>query len=84
MKTIFCYCEIGGWEFSKYFILDGDYSHLDNTIINHIEAPEDKQSELSGILFDQDSGDYVINFYDKPQKEWLTGDFQFINTGFFV
>ena len=52
MKTIFIYDQCCQEEI-KFFIVPGDYSHLNNTYINAGETPEDeeKSDELLSILY---------------------------------
>ena len=59
MRTIFIYdqcCQ----DDVKFFILDGDYSHLDGIYINAVydndndNEKEQKQDELNALLFDNE------------------------------
>ena len=55
MKTVFIYDQCCQEEI-KFFIVPGDYSHLNNTYINAGETPEDeeKSDELLSILYTED------------------------------
>ena len=52
MKTLFLWCEPDG-DIVDFYILDGDYSHLDGVIINSC-TDEDKQEELFSLFYDDE------------------------------
>lgn len=55
MKTALLFLEIP--ESHKFFILDGDYTHLIDVYIG-LCSDEDKQTELSDLIFDNNAGDF--------------------------
>ena len=71
MKTIFIYdqcCQ----EDIKFFVVPGDYSHLNNTYINAGDTPEDeeKSDELLSILYSEDMKTIIPQLLDYfPVKE---------------
>lgn len=70
-KTVVMYCDTG-YIFPKYFILDGDYSHLNNVIVNtepNTEEDSRLQDELSELLWDV-NGNILVSMVDElPVKE---------------
>lgn len=67
-----------------FFELEGDYSHLDQTIINSSNDTK-KWAELNSILYGENMEDnteweYKITRLDKPTKDW---DF-FVTVGFLM
>jgi hypothetical protein len=67
MKTLFYFDGFGEYD-SGFFELEGDYSHLDGTVMNETED-QDKQKELSKILYD-DEGNDQQELQHAPTKDW--------------
>jgi hypothetical protein len=64
MKTIFIFDSFGEDDI-RFFVLEGDYTHLDKTFLNQANGIEENQDELNGILaYDVTTG--------KPKVEMLT------------
>jgi hypothetical protein len=64
-RTLFLYNEFEG--LVKFFILEGNYSHLDDVLLNEaVEDAEDikLQDELNTILFESD-GKLKVTLLDK-------------------
>jgi len=57
MKTVIIYETFT--EALKFYVADGDYSHLDKVFINSIDSDNDKQDELSNLFYDQQTGDFT-------------------------
>jgi len=85
MKTIFIYdqcCQ----EDIKFFVLDGDYSHLDKIYINEssdTEEEEQKQDELNALLFDPDNGQFKLLLIDSFPIDEINKDNIIITVGFY-
>lgn len=54
MKTVLIYDQCGEASI-EFYILDGDYQHLDRVYINGAEEEQEKQDELSALLYDNKS-----------------------------
>lgn len=65
-KTLFLYQEDSFKP--QWFVLDGNYSHLNGTYIN---SPEDNLNteELSALIFNPD-GSHKVDFIAGPTKDW--------------
>lgn len=66
---------------ASFFILDGDYSHLDDVIINSTED-EAKSEELSNLLFTKDGKAKLDLHCHKFPLDQITQDMKVINVGF--
>lgn len=53
MKTIVIWDEYDAE--IKFFVLEGNYSHLDNVYINGLHSSERKQIELYNLVYDEDT-----------------------------
>jgi len=85
MKTIFIYDQCC-LEPIKYFILNGNYSHLDKIYINEVSDTEEdelKQEELNELLFNSDTGDLKAILLDDFPISEITSDTVVISVGFF-
>ena len=58
-KTAFIY---NTGEEMRYFILEGDYRHLNGIYINSVEDDEAKQEELVLLVYDSSNGHYLVEF----------------------
>jgi hypothetical protein len=70
-RTVFIYNETT----IQFFVVDGDYSHLNNVYINYIGS-EDFQNQLIKILFTENEFDhtYKVHFLDDfPVEEVING-----------
>ena len=67
MKTLF-YFDLCGEGESGFFVLEGDYSHLDTVMINSTKHLE-KQKELLKITYD-DEGNLLQSLSHAPTKDW--------------
>lgn len=54
MKTLIHFCDFENWP--EFYIVDGNYSHLNDVLINSTDSPEHLQDEASNLLFDQETG----------------------------
>jgi hypothetical protein len=82
MKTCFCYSDFE--DLPTFFVLDGDYRHLNGTLINATapegtpeETYEKRQEELSDLLYD-DEGNYLVAALTEPPKDYD----HFVKVGF--
>ena len=67
MKTLVLYNDM--WSNRpQFFLIDGDYSHLDGVYINS-DSDKEKIKELTNILFTEGEG-VKVNLFDKPTKDW--------------
>lgn len=86
MKTLFVYSECDA--LAKFFVMDGDYSHLNNTILNAVpNDPQDEknQKQLMDMLYNPETGDSLVEFQDFINKEDLPSaqsDWVVANVGF--
>lgn len=78
MKTLFIYNSFDNM--AEFFILDGDYSHLDDTIINEV-GNEDKANELNDLLFNKDGYSRVTMQDTLPDYKTTPWD-KVVNVGF--
>lgn len=69
MKTVFIYDDQSATEPIKFFVAEGDYSHLNKVYINASDN-QYKVDELNSILFD-DTWNYKVNLL----KEFPVHDF---------
>ena len=76
MKTI-CIWDTCGQEPLKYFVVEGDQSHLDGTYIN-LDGDEDRQDELNKLTWDEEKDESTVEFLDAFPKELFS---QFPNEG---
>lgn len=63
MKTIVVWDTCGESEIN-FFVLDGDYKHLDRVRINAYTEDADeeaKQEELHNLVYDVDTGDLLVD-----------------------
>ena len=77
MNTIFIYDE--SYAEIRFFVLDGDYSHLEGVYINTCEDKE-RVEELDDIIFDED-GDFKIELYDRFPVDKVKPDTKVIVCG---
>jgi hypothetical protein len=54
MKTAFLFNEFDYGV--SFFILDGDYTHLDGVYVNSVDCEEDASSELTNLMYDPVDG----------------------------
>lgn len=80
MNTIFIYDQCGEGPI-RFFVLDGDYSHLDGAYVNHFELAETVQEELCGILFN-DEGEERHKMSDKFPLAAVQEDTKVVIIGF--
>ncbi len=92
MKTLLIYSDFEG--LAKFGILEGDFSHLQGTIINMCApkgedkaAYDNKCDELSNLLYDHETGKELLEFSDDfPTEEVFSyagdGGFKIITVGF--
>lgn len=70
MKTLIIYIE----EFPEYIVIEGDYSHLNGTMINHYQQDKNLQDEAINLLFEPNSGNRLLTFSEDisivENKEW--------------
>ena len=82
MKTIMIYDQCGVAPI-QFFILDGDYSHLDNIFINEAADNTDLQDELGSLVYD-DNGKTKLKVYKKfPLKTAAKPGTKVIVAGFY-
>jgi len=77
VKTIVIYDQLMENPIS-FFILDGDYTHLDRVYINS-DKKEKKQAELTAIIYDE-NGKEKVAFLDKFPR--LENTYKVIVAGF--
>lgn len=59
MKTVIIYDQCGQDEI-KFYVLDGDYTHLDGIYINNASQSEALQDELTNLFYDPDTGQELL------------------------
>lgn len=59
MKTILIYDQCGERPI-EFYILDGDYTHLDGIYVNHSNHDENLRDELANLLYDEQTGDSLL------------------------
>lgn len=52
MKTAIVYFEVP--EYVRYFVVDGDYSHLHEVYVNSVNSDEKLQQELNDLVYGSD------------------------------
>lgn len=57
MRTIVIWDECGSVPI-QFFVVPGDYRHLDRTYINSMDCDEAKQDELNELIYLDDEGAY--------------------------
>lgn len=77
MKTCFCWDTVGE-EQPQFFELEGDYTHLNDVYINNTASAENLKDELNKLVYDQETGDYIVDMQSQPSKDWDV----FITCGF--
>ena len=76
MKTCFCFNDTSDLRVF-FFVLEGDYSDLDDTFINADDCDETRQNQLNNLVYNED-GTYKVDRFIFPPKEY---DY-FIHCGF--
>jgi hypothetical protein len=80
MKTIIIWDQCGQSDLS-FFVVDGDYSHLDGVYING-HADDSLVEELSSLVYD-DNGKTLLKVYKKfPRKASMDAENKIIVAGF--
>jgi hypothetical protein len=77
MKTLVAYNDFENM--ARFFELEGDYSRLDDTIINDVLSPENLKEELYSLIYDDNGNEKKIEWLKQPTKDW---DF-FVSCGFY-
>lgn len=72
MNTVCIFLDTDG-PVIRYFILPGDYSHLDYTYINGIGPDGDDQEQLADLLFDKNGHSKVKFLHEFPTEEVKNG-----------
>jgi len=67
MKTIFIYDQCGQATVS-FFVLEGDYRHLNNVYVNSLED-EDKQQEILNLIYNEEGTVNVEMLQNFPVEE---------------
>jgi hypothetical protein len=67
MKTVI-FWDTCGQDPLSFFIVDGDYSHLDGIFINHYKQSQELQDALNGLIHNED-GQYKHKQYKKPPRK---------------
>lgn len=80
MKTIMIYDE--GCQAIEFFVLDGDYSHLNRVYINDWACNENLQDELSSMLYDSETGERILEGSELFPVHLVEKDTIVIVTGF--
>lgn len=81
MKTVFIFDQ-QGLEPMKFFVVEGDYTHLNNIYINS-EDDENKIDELYNILYYDEHGKFKVNLLDKfPVEEFNSQEDKVVVVGF--
>jgi hypothetical protein len=92
MKTLLIFTDFEG--LAQFAVLDGDYSHLHETVINMCppegddeEAWDKKCDELSALLYDPENGDSRVKFsHEFPTEDvrlgFYHGNLKVIQVGF--
>ena len=71
-KTVIIFEEVP--EHTLFFIIDGNYKHLNDIFINDVESPEEKQVELNKLVYNDEENDLPIDHplkYYKYEKRTL-------------
>ena len=71
MKTIFIYDQCGVVPVS-FFVIEGDYSHLDKVYINNFNHDPVLTNELCTLIYGEDGIDQCVDFLDKFPTDILT------------
>lgn len=58
MKTLVMHCD-SSKPIPTFFILSGDFTHLDNVFINSTDSPKELQDVLSNLLYNSETGEYI-------------------------
>lgn len=77
-KTVFIYDE----ELVKFFILEGDYRHLDGVYLNSVQDIK-KQEELDNLIYSENGGEKVTILEKFPIEEVIHGAYV-ITVGFLM
>lgn len=81
MKTVFIFDQ-QGLEPMQFFVVEGDYTHLDNIYINS-EDDENKIDELYNILYYDEHGKFKVNLLDKfPVEQFNSQEDKVVVVGF--
>ena len=82
-KTAFVYFEVP--EEVKYFLVAGDYRHLNGVYVNLVDTDKNKEQELVNLMFDEDTGKYRVTFVsiDDITSEIREGAY-FVEVGFIL
>ena len=78
MKTIIIFDQCGQ-EDIKFFVIDGDYRHLDRIYVNSY-INEEKTNELCDLIFDEGSGEIKLESFPNFPVNALFND----HSGVFV
>lgn len=78
MKTVVIYSNFE--DLPKYFVVDGNYSHLDNIVVNNC-TNQKLEEELIGLLFDEKYMFKQKAFDSFPIHEILNEVVEFITVG---
>lgn len=80
MKTVLIYDQCGQAPL-EFYVLEGDYSHLDKIYINHINHDAKLMDELCDLLYDAETGasllvpelNFPVNAVSKDTKVIIAG-----------
>ena len=48
----------------KFYVLNGDYSHLDGIYVNHSQQDQKLVEELANLLYDAETGEELLESLD--------------------
>lgn len=54
LKTFIQFTDFENWP--QYFLVDGDYSHLNDVLVNSADTPTELQDEAIDLLLDSETG----------------------------
>lgn len=63
MKTVIIYDQCGE-DAIKFYVVEGDYEHLDGIYVNHSRQPEALRDMLADLFYDRETGQDLLTAED--------------------
>ena len=81
-KTCIIFVEVP--EDVKYYVVDGDQQHLHGTYINDGDSSEDKQDELSNLIYDEHGNNKLVDHSISDFRKFIINNAYLIECGFIL